>query len=137
MYGIVRCSFAIIATLYLAAFAGERAMGQVLKGEAAYGGWQDDKPGVRRLLTPQDLPPIAKATYAVAQVVPIPAGARPQVPDGFSVQLVTSDLHKPRVIRIAPNGDLFVADSMFNTVHVLRIAPGSAKPVRNVIYASG
>jgi len=38
MHGIVRCSFAIIATLYLAAFAGERAMGQVLKGEAAYGG---------------------------------------------------------------------------------------------------
>jgi len=137
MYGIVRCSFAIIATLYLAAFAGEGAMGQVLKGEAAYGGWQDDKPGVRRLLTPQDLPPIAKATYAVAQVVPIPAGARPQVPDGFSVQLVTSDLHKPRVIRIAPNGDLFVADSMFNTVHVLRVAPGGAKPIRNVIYATG
>jgi len=54
---------------------------------------------------------------ALAQVVPIPAGARPQVPDGFSVQLVTSELHKPRVIRAAPNGDLFVADSMFNTVH--------------------
>ena len=28
----------------------------VLKGSAAFGDWRKDKPGVRRLLTPQDLP---------------------------------------------------------------------------------
>ncbi len=42
----------------------------------------------------------------------MPAGAEPQVPDGFSAERVTTlGLHKPRVIRAAPNGDLFVADS--------------------------
>jgi glucose/arabinose dehydrogenase len=137
MYGIVRYSFAVTAAFCLVSFAGGRAIGQVLKGEAAYGSWHDDKPGVRRLLTPEDLPPIAKPTYALAQAVPIPTGALPQVPDGFSVQLVTSALRKPRVIRVAPNGDLFVADTMFNAVHVLRIPAGSAKPIRDEIFASG
>jgi hypothetical protein len=71
---------------------GERAFGQVLKGEAAYGGWHDDRPGLRRLLTPQDLPLIEKPTYGLAPVVPIPTDARSQVPDGFSVERVTSAL---------------------------------------------
>ncbi len=137
MFGIVRYSFTIVATFCVAALSGERAFGQVLKGEAAYGGWHDDRPGVRRLLTPQDLPPIEKPTYGLAQVVPIPTCARPQVPDGFSVERVTSALRKPRVIREAPNGDLFVADTMFDAVHVLRIPPGSAHAVRDEVFASG
>jgi glucose/arabinose dehydrogenase len=137
MREIVRHVYTVVATFCLLVFAGEHAIGQVRKGEAAYGGWQDDKPGVRRLLRPEDLPPVAKPTYAVAQVVRMPDGALPHVPDGFSVQLVTSELHKPRVIRVAPNGDLFVADSMFNTVHVLRIRAATSKPTRHEIFASG
>src|ERR1700738_267836 len=92
MYPINRYSLKIvaIAAYCLILLAGEPAFGQVLKGEAAMGSWHDDKPGVRRLLTPQDLPAIGKVTYGMAQVVPVPAGARPQVPDGFSVELVPS-----------------------------------------------
>jgi len=88
MSGIVRYSFTIVATFCVAAalLSGEHAFGQVLKGEAAYGGWHDDRPELRRLLMPQDLPLIEKPTYGLAQVVPIPTGARPQVPDGFSVR---------------------------------------------------
>jgi glucose/arabinose dehydrogenase len=126
-----------ISVCCLSLLAGEQAFGQVLQGEAAIGSWHDDKPGVRRLLRPQDLPAIAKPTYGLAQVVPVPAGARPQVPDGFSVERVTSSLHAPRVIRIAPNGDLFVADSMFGTVHVLRVPAGRARPEKDVVFASG
>ena len=137
MFGILRYSFAIVASLCAVALGGDRAFGQVLQGEAAYGSWHDDRPGLRRLLTLQDLPPIEKPTYGLAQVVPIPTGARPQVQDGFSVDLVTSALRKPRVIREAPNGDLFVADAMFNAVHVLRIPPGGAKPARDEVFASG
>ena len=103
MHGLVRFSFTIVASFCVAVLAGERAFGQVLKGEAAYGSWHDDRPGLRRLLTPQDLPPIEKPTYGLAQVIPIPTGAPPQVPDGFSVELVTSALRKPRGVREAPN----------------------------------
>lgn len=126
-----------IAVCCLSLLAGELAFGQVLRGGAADGSWHDDKPGVRRLFTPQDLPAISKPTYGVAQVVAMPAGARPQVPDGFSAELVTSDLHKPRAIRVAPNGDLFVADSMFGSVHVLRVPAGRAKPEKHAVFASG
>jgi glucose/arabinose dehydrogenase len=126
-----------VASCCLATVAVQPAFAQVLKGDAAIGSWRDDKPGVRRLLTPQDMPPISKPTYGLAQVVPVPAGARPQVPEGFTAELVTTDSHKPRAIHTAPNGDLFVADSMFNSVRILRVPAGSAKPEKDVIFASG
>jgi glucose/arabinose dehydrogenase len=139
MYGIKRDSLKIVATAAgcVSLLAAEAAFGQVLQGDAAIGNWHDDKPGVRRLLRAQDLPAVSKPTYGAAQVVPVPAGARPQVPDGFTAALVASDLHKPRVIRVAPNGDLFVADSMFNSVRVLRVPAGSAKPEKDEVFASG
>jgi glucose/arabinose dehydrogenase len=126
-----------IVACCLGALCSDRAFGQVLRGEAAFGSWHDDKPGVRRLLTLQDLPPVSTPTDGNAQLVAMPAGARPQVPDGFSAELVTSDLHNARVIRVAPNGDLFIASSMSNAVHVLRIPAGSAKPERLTVFASG
>src|SRR6202171_1128022 len=128
----------VVITAYcLSLLPGERALSQVLQAQAAIGSWQDDKPGVRRLLRPQDVPAIAKPTYGLARVVPIPAGARPQLPDGFSAELVTSAVQKPRVIRVAPNGDLFVADSMLGSVHVLRVPAGQAKPAKHAVFASG
>jgi glucose/arabinose dehydrogenase len=115
----------------------DSAISQVLRGDAAEGSWHDDKPGLRRLLRYDDLPPIEKPTYAVARVVPMPAGAAPKVPEGFVAELVTSELRKPRVIRVAPNGDLFVADSMFGAVHVFRVPPDRAKPAEHGVFASG
>jgi hypothetical protein len=102
----------------------------VLKGKAAFGGWRDDKPAVRRLIRPQDLPPIGKSVTAFSEVVTMPAGAEPNVPSGFSVELVKSGLANSRAIRLAPNGDLFVADSMSNNVHVFQIPAGSAQSAR-------
>jgi glucose/arabinose dehydrogenase len=109
---------------------------QTLKGKDAFGGWKTDKPGVRRLFTIQDLQPISKPTYGLSEVVPMPAGVTPQVPANFSAELVTSEIKKPRVIRTAPNGDLFVAESMNNSVHVLRFSGGSSK-VEHHVFATG
>ena len=50
--------------------------------------------------------------------------------------VVTSGLAGPRVIRAAPNGDLFVADSESNSVRVYRISAGSAKPAKDEVCAS-
>ena len=128
----------VIAACFMSLAGGERAVGQVRQGDTASGSWRDDKPGVRRLLKPQDLPAISKPTYGVPEVVARPVGGGPQVPDGFFAELVTtSGLHKPRVIRVAPNGDLFVADSMFGAVHVLRIPAGHARPEQDTVFASG
>ena len=67
----------------------------------------------------------------------MPASAKPQVPAGFLVEMVTSGLSEPRVIRPAPNGDLFVAGSASNTVRVLRVPADSAKPTKDEVFASG
>jgi glucose/arabinose dehydrogenase len=129
---------AVIFTSATAFAAGvEDVNGPVLKRAAALGSWQQDRPGVRRLLTPQDLPPIGASTPNSSQVVPMPAGAKPQVPEGFTVEMVASGLANPRAIRLAPNGDLFVADSMTNSVYILRVPAGSATPARKEVFADG
>src|SRR5688572_23909453 len=91
--------FAVSAFVFLVG----TAFGQVLKGQAAFGDWTSDKPGVRRLLTPQDLPPVSAPTYGEAKVAPMPADAKPLVPDGFSVEVFVSGLTAPRAMRVAPN----------------------------------
>src|SRR5580692_11498471 len=98
--------------------AGQSAYTQVgqeankaLVGATAFGDWHNDAPGVRRLITAQDLPEIGQEEPSIAEVVPMPVGARPRVPEGFSAELVASGLAQPRAIRAAPNGDLFVANS--------------------------
>ena len=40
--------------------AAEEGSGTLLKGKAAFGSWEQDKPGLRRLIKPQDLPPVGK-----------------------------------------------------------------------------
>ena len=113
------------------------ANAETLKGKAAMTGWRSDKPGVRRMLTAQDQPPVTKPTYGRANVVPMPNGAKLQVPQGFSVQLLTNEIRKPRVIRVAPNGDLFVAESMNNAVHVLRLDSTGTKVATHEVFLNG
>jgi glucose/arabinose dehydrogenase len=91
---------------------------EVRTGAAAFGDWRSDAPGVRRHITPQDLPPPKQGTQAEepdlknrSNVVAQPQGAMPTVPPGFAVELFASGLQKPRTIRVAPSGDVFVAES--------------------------
>ena len=112
----------------------------VLKEREAFGGWHKDRPGVGRLLRllmPEDQPPIGKSTSIWAKSVKRSKRAKPIAPKGFAVDLVASGLAGPCVIRVAPNGDLFVADSEANTIRVYRIASGSARRVKSETYASG
>ena len=110
----------------------------VLKGTAAFGDWRKDKPGVRRLLTPQDLP-AAMLTSSAAnfpEIAPMPSGAKPLVPAGFTVEMIASGVKNPRVVRVAPNGDLFVADTKSNTVRTYRLTAGSATPTASDVFMS-
>lgn len=113
------------------------ALAQVLRGAAAMGDWRADKPGVRRHLSVGDLPPASSPSAGVARVVSAPADAKPQVPPGFAVEKIASGLRSPRAIRVAPNGDLFVADSAANQLHVYRFAQGNAKPAVHEVFATG
>lgn len=109
-------------------------------GEAAFGNWQDDSPGVLRHFRPADMPaaqPAEEDTMNFPEKVEKPADAMPKVPDGFTVELVASGLENPRIIRMAPNGDLFVANSKADEVRVYRMGKDGAKPEKEEVFAAG
>jgi hypothetical protein len=107
------------------------------EGRDAFGSWQADRPGTVRLIRPKDLPAPGPSSANVSRVVTRPAGAMPQVPEGFRIELFAEGLSGPRIIRTAPNGDIFVAETRAGRIRVLRAADGAAKPGANEIFASG
>lgn len=127
-----------IAVLGIAAVALGADPPPLLTGQATFGDWHGDAPGVRRKITAADLPP-PFATPSVresARVVSRPAGAALSLPPGFSAALVADRLDNPRAIRVAPNGDIFLAESRANRVRVLRASGEAVKPEQNEIFAS-
>ncbi|MGX8011035.1 PQQ-dependent sugar dehydrogenase [Mesorhizobium sp. ORM8.1] len=133
---------AILASLALllatSAFA-QQADQPLLTGEKAFGNWKSDRPGVRRLIKPEDLqkPYVTDTASSGSDVTDRPEGAKPILPPGFSAELIASGIDNPRVVRVAPNGDLFVADSRANQIRVYRLAEGSAKPAEEAVFAKG
>jgi glucose/arabinose dehydrogenase len=109
---------------------------KLLTGKAALGDWTTDAPGVRRKLTVDDLPAPNPDQSARNQpkLVKRPEGARPKVPEGFTVQEFASGLNNPRVIVTAPNGDFFLAESKANRVRLLRDADNDGKPELNEVF---
>src|SRR5207245_2781373 len=130
--GILPKPKGIIAAAFVSA-ASAVALGQsspVLTGAAAYGDWRNDAPGVRRKITPADMPPpyeTASANHGPT-VVARPANAWPKAPPGFVVELFAGGLDNPRLIRTAPSGDVFVAESRPGRIRVLRAALGARTP---------
>jgi glucose/arabinose dehydrogenase len=107
------------------------------EGRDAFGSWQADKPGTIRLIRPQDLPAPGPSSANVSRVVARPAGAIPQVPPGFKIELFAEGLSGPRIIRTAPNGDIFVAETRAGRIRVLRASDKNEKPGVNEIFAAG
>lgn len=131
--------WSILALICGLAAAGALAQQQELHGQQAFGDWRSDKPGVVRQITVKDLPrPGATPSVSnVSRVVARPATAVPQVPEGFRADLFAEGLSGPRIIRVAPNGDIFVAETSAGRIRILRAADGALKASTNDVYASG
>jgi glucose/arabinose dehydrogenase/cytochrome c2 len=84
--------------------------------------WKNDAPGrVHRIdLTALAAPYASSSASNFPQVVPKPEGAELKLPPGFSVAVFTTEVTGPRVMRIAPNGDIFLAETQSNRIKVLR-----------------
>jgi glucose/arabinose dehydrogenase/mono/diheme cytochrome c family protein len=108
-------------------------------GKAALGDFRSDGPGVRRRLSLADLPPPFQTSSArnSPRVSDQPAGAKLSAPPGFTVELFARDLENPRLLRVAPNGDIFVAESSAGRIRLLRARDGAAKAELQSVYASG
>jgi glucose/arabinose dehydrogenase len=144
MAGCVRTAIAAIGTISATSITAisitatsALADPAILKGKDAFGSWQNDTPGTVRLIRPENLPrPGATPSAAnVSRVVARPSGAMPQAPEGFKVALFADGLSGPRIIRTAPNGDIFVAETRAGRIRVLRPSEDGSKPVSNEIFA--
>lgn len=115
------------------------AQDQLLTGAAAFGDWRADKPGVKRLITERDLeaPDMASSASNAPGGVDRPADAKPVVPTGFTATLIAAGIPQPRVLRFAPNGDLYVADSSSGEVLVIAAADLSKGRATPKVYAGG
>jgi glucose/arabinose dehydrogenase/cytochrome c2 len=103
------------------------------------GAWQHAAPGVKHQIKVADLPPPFKTASSGngPQVVRQPTNAVLSVPAGFNVRLFAAGLSNPRLLRVAPNGDIFVAETGRNRIRVLRAADGAEAPAENQIFADG
>ena len=94
----------------------------VLTGDAAYTDARTDRSGTRHRFDADHLPaPMATRPVSnPATTVRRGEDAVPTAPEGFSVELAASGLRGPRAIRVAPDGDVFVAETRAGRVLVLR-----------------
>ena len=122
---LIALSATLTVPLYLPFASAAEAPQRLLKHQEAFGDYKTDAPGVRRLITVEDMPrPDTKASAdRGARIVPRPPGALPKAPAGFAVELLYTNLQNPRKIIAAPNGDIFVAESTPGRVTILREGP--------------
>jgi glucose/arabinose dehydrogenase len=66
-----------------------------------------------------------------------PAGFLPTVPAGFQVNIFAANFRTPRWLAVAPNGDIFVAETGAGQVDVLRDPQRTGGAVEREVFASG
>ncbi|MBO0752821.1 MAG: PQQ-dependent sugar dehydrogenase, partial [Bradyrhizobiaceae bacterium] len=117
--------------------ARENSGAGVLRGRAAFTDWSADRPGLRRHITPADLPAAdLGGSYANGvRITRRAPGQTPSVAPPFAISLFAEGLEGPRQIRAAPNGDIFIAETGRGRVRVLRPTEQD-RPV-NELFASG
>ena len=133
--------------------------GQVVTGQAAFADWNQQQPGVRRKITVADLPEPKpdESVQNQPHVIPRPANAWPIAPAGFKVTLYAGGdngpmqradntehmarakgtFTMPRLMRTAPNGDIFLSDSGAGIVFVLRGVGADGKAATLEQFATG
>jgi glucose/arabinose dehydrogenase len=98
-------------------------------------------PGLRAQMTngqKPDLPPpfASKSATNPAQEGKPPQGFLPTVPEGFKINIFASDFKGPRWMVLAPNGDVFLADTAGGKVVVLR-DPQHTGSAQQEVFVSG
>jgi glucose/arabinose dehydrogenase/cytochrome c2 len=101
--------------------------------------WRRDSPGrahrvdVANLPNPFDTPSSANRS----RVIPQPPGAKLSVPAGFKVEVFSRELQGPRTMRVAPNGDIFVAETGTGRIKVIRPSADGSRAETIAIFADG
>ncbi len=140
----MRVRFALLLLLFPALLTAQStgadaSKHQTITGKEAFADYTQEKPGTFRKITLADLPPpfASKSVDNGPDLVPRPANAWPQTLPGFKVELYASDLDYPRLIRTAPNGDLFLAESRRGEIKVFHGVSKEGKAQQAEVFATG
>lgn len=107
--------------------------------KAPFADFRYEWPGKTRKITPQNLP----APYATQSaengpdVVARPENVWPVVLPGFKVELFAAGLDNPRLMRTAPNGDVFLAESRPGRIRVFRGVTADGKAEQSSVFVEG
>jgi glucose/arabinose dehydrogenase len=66
-----------------------------------------------------------------------PQGFLPTVPAGFHINIFAADFKRPRLLTVAPNGDIFLAETGANQVVILRDPQHTGGAQERIVFASG
>src|SRR6266566_5274263 len=66
-----------------------------------------------------------------------PAGFLPTVPKGFHINIFAKDFKRPRLLTVAPNGDIFLAETGANKVVILRDPNHTGGAQEQIVFATG
>jgi glucose/arabinose dehydrogenase len=107
--------------------------------QAPFADFRFEQPGKIRRITAQDLtaPYATESASNGPQLVARPSSAWPKAPSGFGVQLYATGLDNPRLIRTAPNGDFFLAESSSGEIRVFHGITSDGKPEEAETFATG
>ncbi|HYK17372.1 MAG TPA: sorbosone dehydrogenase family protein [Bryobacteraceae bacterium] len=136
----VGAALAVLAAGWmLAADAAKIDSKNLLTGQSAFADAISLKPGTFHRITANDLPkPFdTKSSANFPRLVPRPENAWPQAPAGFKVELYASGFNQPRQIRVAPNGDFFIAESRSGEIKLVRGRDKDGKPDQVETFATG
>ena len=117
-------------------FAVARVAVALLGAPAAWA--QADRPGAVHRISSNLPPPYATPSAGnPPHIVSRPADARLVAPPGFTVTEFLSGLVQPRLLRTAPNGDIFVAESAAGRISIVRAPAGAERAKQREIFATG
>lgn len=98
-----------------------------------------ESPGTVHKITVADLPSpeSPKPGVATPDPQPRPANAMPKTLPGFKVNLYAAELKNPREMRVAPNGDVFLAEMDAGEIKVFRGISKDGKAEQVSTFAAG
>ena len=106
---------------------------------APFTDYRHEQPGTIHKIALADLPEPYRTQSADNRphIVARPPNAWPKALPGFTVTQYATGLQNPRLIRRAPNGDLFVAESEPGQIRVLRGVAADGKAQTVEVFATG
>jgi glucose/arabinose dehydrogenase len=130
-------SLSLCTFLFLS--AASQTSSKATTGTAAFHDFSQEKPGALWKVTVADLPQPYETQSAFNQphLVDRPADAWPKALPGFKVELYAGKLDNPRLIRTAPNGDLFLAESHTGKIKVFRGVSKTGEAETTEVFATG